>query len=57
VLHNSTVMMIDDDLTTLEFVQKFLERAGYTRLISTANRVLRCRSLSKHCPISCCLIS
>jgi diguanylate cyclase (GGDEF)-like protein len=37
VLHNSTVMMIDDDLTTLEFVQKFLERAGYTRLISTAN--------------------
>jgi len=34
-LSNSTVMMIDDDQTTLDFVQKFLERAGYTSFIST----------------------
>ena len=35
--HNSTVLMVDDDPTTLEFVKKFLERAGYTRWVATTN--------------------
>jgi diguanylate cyclase (GGDEF)-like protein len=29
--------MVDDDPTTLEFVKKFLERAGYTRWVATTN--------------------
>src|SRR5437773_7610928 len=36
-LRNSTVMMVDDDRTTLDFVQKFLQRAGYTSFIATTD--------------------
>src|SRR5689334_18045315 len=35
--HNSSVLMVDDDATTLQFVRKFLERAGYTRFVATTD--------------------
>src|SRR5690242_12131299 len=36
-LHNSSVLLIDDDPTTLDFVEKFLERAGYSRIVATTD--------------------